>query len=341
MTKRYEPSPEITAHIIEMYRCCISGTDIAKEFNVSPPTIYSLLKRLGAPVNKDAESKYAKYGNPSIATFTEPPLNDFYVYLHRSSEDNSIFYVGKGRKNRFKSKGHRGSAWKAKSSCGYYCEFHTKDLTEAEAITLESKLIKEIPNLVNCTPASKLPFSVEDYQSTFAVDPESPSGLSRIKASYHEGSQQGKIGHCGWAACLYGKQYWKVKFRNKGVMVHRIIWSLLNGEIPDNFVIDHLDGDGLNNKLDNIRLVSKAKNAVNKSKSKANTSGQTGVFRFREGTLTGWRVILTIDSDKVSKRFYDHKLGEEEAFRLACEWRKEQIRLLNEQGAGYTERHGT
>ena len=33
--------------------------------------------------------------------------------------------------------------------------------------------------------------------------------------------------------------------------------------------------------------------------------------------------------------------GKDEAFRLACEWRKEQIELLNLQGAGYTERHGT
>ena len=39
--------------------------------------------------------------------------------------------------------------------------------------------------------------------------------------------------------------------------------------------------------------------------------------------------------------FSVEKHGNEEAFRLACEWRSEQIRLLNEQGAGYTERHGT
>ena len=34
------------------------------------------------------------------------------------------------------------------------------------------------------------------------------------------------------------------------------------------------------------------------------------------------------------------KYGKEEAFRLAVEWRAARIKELNNQGAGYTERHG-
>jgi hypothetical protein len=35
------------------------------------------------------------------------------------------------------------------------------------------------------------------------------------------------------------------------------------------------------------------------------------------------------------------KLGNDEAFRQACEYRAKMIAELNEQGANYTERHGT
>jgi hypothetical protein len=47
-----------------------------------------------------------------------------------------------------------------------------------------------------------------------------------------------------------------------------------------------------------------------------------------------------LSGKKHSKSFSISKYGYEEAFRLACEARVEAIRLLNEQGAGYTEYHG-
>lgn len=33
-------------------------------------------------------------------------MNDFYVYVHRRATDESIFYVGRGRKKRAHSTGH-------------------------------------------------------------------------------------------------------------------------------------------------------------------------------------------------------------------------------------------
>jgi len=47
------------------------------------------------------------------------------------------------------------------------------------------------------------------------------------------------------------------------------------GYCPD--VIDHIDGDSLNNKIDNMRDGSKGANARNQKLSDSNTSGVTGV----------------------------------------------------------------
>ena len=44
---------------------------------------------------------------------------------------------------------------------------------------------------------------------------------------------------------------------------------------------------------------------------------------------------------RICKYFSVMKLGYQEAYSLANQWREEQILLLNAHGAGYTDRHGT
>lgn len=266
--------------------------------------------------------------------------NDFYVYLHKDL-DGSTFYVGKGRNNRYKDKSNRGKAWKVKAQHGYTTEFYSENLDESSALELETKLIKELKGLVNSSPASKLSFTRSEYAEYFAVDSIACSGLARTNAVWTGNYLKGKLGSIGYISERNGKKYWRVKFKNKSIMIHRVIWILVNGDIPDNQIIDHIDGNGLNNSIENLRIISKQLNCKNKTKNKNNTTGQTGVFKFNEDNLNGYRAIVRVGTKNKTKRFYNHKLGEQEAFRLACEWRKEQIRLLNEQGAGYTDRHGT
>ena len=42
---------------------------------------------------------------------------------------------------------------------------------------------------------------------------------------------------------------------------HRLIWVYFNGEIPDGMIIDHIDMDKTNNKIENLRLVTYSQNA--------------------------------------------------------------------------------
>jgi len=128
----------------------------------------------------------------------------------------------------------------------------------------------------------------------------------------------------------------------KRYLLSRIIFLRQKGYLPD--FIDHIDGNSLNNKVNNLREVSQMINAKNTSRTCKSNTGVTGVtcvIRKRLGFKQYIASWYNSDDKLTSKEFSSHKLGEEEAFRLACEWRKEQIRLLNEQGAGYTERHGT
>ncbi len=263
--------------------------------------------------------------------------NDYYVYLHKDLDGN-IFYVGKGRKDRCNKKSNRSIAWKNKAINGYTSEFYCENLTETEALNIEAELIITLDGLINKNPDSKNLFTKEDYAEYFKINPDSPSGLDRIKGIWNGQQFLGKIGNTG---SVSANGYWDVRFKKKLLKVHRIIWILTNGDIPDNQVIDHKDGNPLNNKIENLRVVSKHINCKNRVRNKNNTTGVAGIILVNDDGLLRYRVRVKSDDGDLSKSFSVTKHGEQEAFRLACEWRKEQIRLLNEQGAGYTDRHGT
>lgn len=57
--------------------------------------------------------------------------------------------------------------------------------------------------------------------------------------------------------------YWKVTINGKVHGVHRLLWEATYGSIPDGYVIDHIDRDGFNNSLDNLRCVPKGANKAN------------------------------------------------------------------------------
>jgi hypothetical protein len=57
---------------------------------------------------------------------------------------------------------------------------------------------------------------------------------------------------------------------------HQIAWAMHYGEWPTG-VIDHINGNGADNKIANLRVVTVSDNAKNAKLSSANSSGVTGV----------------------------------------------------------------
>lgn len=335
MPKKIYLDNEIVLLILKKYSEGISGTKIAKELNLLPRKVYDILRENGIKISNTVISRQEKY-KPKIKNIIvdNKPTEDFYVYLHKTL-NGAIFYVGKGRKSRYKSLNGRNPKWHEKAKDGYFSEFYAQNLKETDALNIEKDLIKSLPNLVNGSICNRAP-NDNNLKEYFKVDPSSKSGLVRIKQTSMSGSyEQGLLGDAGTISNSGSNKYWNLSFNRKSHPVHRIIWELSNGNIPDTYIIDHIDGNGLNNSIDNLRAIPKALNSKNKVLYKNNTTGAKGI------TLDKTRYVAAIDFNhqRLSKSFTLSIYGKEEALRLAIEWRITKLKELNEQGAGYTDRH--
>lgn len=135
--------------------------------------------------------------------------------------------------------------------------------------------------------------------------------------------------------------YWQFSYSNddgqKTYYAHRAIWEMHRGSIPVGFQIDHIDTNRRNNKLGNLRLVTRKHNLRNSRKSSRNKSGITGVFE----TANYWAAFHTDLLGKPVKKYFSiKKLGYADAKEAAKSYRESQIIELNRHGANYTALHG-
>jgi len=80
-------------------------------------------------------------------------------------------------------------------------------------------------------------------------------------------------------------------------------------DAPPGMEVDHINGNRLDNRRDNLRVVTPAVNQRNRHRlNKNNTSGYRGVARSTHGT---WRAEIRVDRRKIHLGYFDSR---EEAF---------------------------
>lgn len=169
----------------------------------------------------------------------------------------------------------------------------------------------------------KLP-DFQDLRTQFIYDEETGSLSYRSKVRIYRSPK----GEAGWITPGVSTQYRmvNVSYINKKperVFAHRVAWKLMTAEEPPD-VIDHIDGNGLNNEWSNLRDGSDGENSKNKRMSKSNTSGFNGIVYYRNA----WVAYVVDNGRKIHLGTFDTP---EKAGMVA---KNERLKR------GYTKRHG-
>lgn len=93
------------------------------------------------------------------------------------------------------------------------------------------------------------------------------------------------------AGCIDSHGYVSVTLNGKFLKVHRIIFYMHYGYLPDS--IDHIDGNKLNNSIENLRPATSNQNQWNRKKLTRGLSGFKNVSWNKK--MNKWRVSLSIN----------------------------------------------
>jgi hypothetical protein len=89
------------------------------------------------------------------------------------------------------------------------------------------------------------------------------------------------------AGCPDNAGYRIIRIAGKAYKAHRLVWLYHTGNWPaEGFELDHIDEDKANNRIDNLREATSAKNKLNVSLQTNNKSGHKGVHLNRLGTYS-------------------------------------------------------
>jgi hypothetical protein len=106
----------------------------------------------------------------------------------------------------------------------------------------------------------------------FELDVDSGLLIRKVRCgNQKEGQIAGSINHKGYLQVSINTD------KRNTYYLHRVVWKMYYKTEPPE-ILDHKDRNKLNNRIDNLREVTKEQNQQTRQKNANNTSGEKGVF---------------------------------------------------------------
>ena len=153
------------------------------------------------------------------------------------------------------------------------------------------------------------PIDVEELKKVFRIR---NGNLERINYHYTNGK---------WAVVNNKKNhtggYCQVRFNVRMVLYHVIVWILSTGkDIPQGMDIDHINGNKIDNRIDNLRIVT---HRVNMQNRKTHRAGRLVGASYRKGH-NDWQSKIVIDKTSIKIGYYKTEQEAHEAYKIACKY---------------------
>jgi hypothetical protein len=144
--------------------------------------------------------------------------------------------------------------------------------------------------------------TVDDVKEVLKYDPDTGELFWTEKGGqwvYKDNKYEYKLMPAGTVGKFtHNLSYRMVWVMGRLYMAHRVIWLLHTGRWPEG-VIDHIDGDGLNNKASNLRDVSHKANLRNTKKRREGNANPVGVTYLKGRKKRPWLAVTFAGGKRV------------------------------------------
>lgn len=144
-------------------------------------------------------------------------------------------------------------------------------------------------------PRGKDMLKIKDYKNVVSVYEYDGNGKFFHKVNKGKGRVGERAGHLG------NRGYRVLTLNKKTYLDHRVIFFIHNGFLPE--VIDHINNDPLDNRIENLRACSVEENCWNAMLSKSNNSGFKGVGW--HSASKKWRARLKMRGEEIHIGMFD------------------------------------
>lgn len=170
---------------------------------------------------------------------------------------------------------------------GYYCSKHSSQLYQYGKIL--EKTIKETNDYVfneDGTTTIVLRNRKREIVGHCIIDNEDFNEIKKYTWNLND---------VGYASSFTHKP------NKKKLFIHRLIMKEID-ELKEDSVVDHIDGNKLNNRRRNLRWATKSQNAMNSKTRKNNTSGTKGVSF--DKSMNSWQAHIKINYKKIHLGYF-------------------------------------
>jgi HNH endonuclease/AP2 domain len=137
------------------------------------------------------------------------------------------------------------------------------------------------------------------------VDADMKRTVSALKWRYNGGTSK----HTGYAQTQV-----HINGKRRTVHMHRFVWEQVHGPIPDGLSIDHINGNGLDNRIQNLRLADQRLQSINSVHRRAGLTSSQYPGVNRDHHAQKWTAHITANYTHYHLGCFDDELEAYKAY---------------------------
>lgn len=179
---------------------------------------------------------------------------------------------------------------------------------------LKSNQYGKLNEIMNMNEDEEIWEDIPEYEGMYQV-----SNMGRVKSLERISSDGRRLEEKIRKVSICRSGYEKVNLSKDGnlktIQIHKMVAICFLDHIPDGhtIVVDHIDENKLNNRLDNLQLVSNRENVSKYNRSVKTSSQYTGVSWDKRDNK--WRSQISIDGNRKNLGNFDCEIEAHEAYK--------------------------